>query len=133
MSFYEYHLVGGILHMTLLSIIALLILGLSIKKTIDLFISDGLKPYQLERGLSGIIFLGSFAFFWGIFGQAIAIYEAMSAIEKMGSVSPAMLAGGLKVSLIVPIYGLMIFLVSSIFWYLLRMRCGFLLKNQIPH
>ena len=56
-----------------------------------------------------VFHLGLFGLVLGLLGQAIALYEAMAAIEAMGSVSPALLAGGLRVSLIAPMYGLGIF------------------------
>jgi len=46
----------------------------------------------------------------GIFGQFLGLYQAFSAIEQMGSVSQSMLAGGIKVSSITSIYGLVIFI-----------------------
>ena len=63
-----------------------------------------------------VFHLGLFAFVLGLLGQAIGLYEAMTAIEKMGSVSPSLLAGGLRVSLIAPIYGLMIFAGALLLW-----------------
>lgn len=48
----------------------------------------------------------------GILSQTIGLYQALSAIESIGGeVSPALLAGGLKVSFIAPIFGLIEFLV----------------------
>jgi len=48
----------------------------------------------------------------GIFGQFLGLYQAFSAIEQMGSVSQSMLAGGLKISSITSIYGLVIFILA---------------------
>ena len=50
----------------------------------------------------------------GIFGQLIGLFSAFEAIQQMGSVSPAMLAGGLKVSMITTMYGLVIYLIALI-------------------
>lgn len=63
-----------------------------------------------------VFHLGLFGFVLGLLGQAIGLYEAMTAIEAMGSVSPSLLAGGLRVSLIVPIYGMMIFAGALLCW-----------------
>jgi biopolymer transport protein ExbB/TolQ len=48
----------------------------------------------------------------GVFGQFLGLYQAFSAIEQMGSVSQSMLAGGIKVSSITSIYGLVIFILA---------------------
>ena len=56
------------------------------------------KHAVLRLGLLGLVV--------GLFGLMVSLYEAMIAIEGAGSVSPALLAGGLRVALIVPTYGL---------------------------
>lgn len=58
--------------------------------------------------------VGLFAFVLGIFSQGVGLYQAMSAIEAAGGVSPEMVMGGLKVSMIAPLYGLTIFLVAMV-------------------
>ncbi len=63
-----------------------------------------------------------FALAFGIFGQIIGLFEAFKAIEKMGEVSQALLAGGLKVSSFTTIYGFFIFLLSSLCWFILNRK-----------
>ena len=53
----------------------------------------------------------------GILGQMIGMFDAFKAIEEMGSVSPAMLAGGLKVSVITTIYGMICFVLCYLFYF----------------
>lgn len=55
--------------------------------------------------------LGLFAFVFGLLSQTISLYQMMGAIQQAGGVSPAILAGGLQVSFIVPIFGVLIFAV----------------------
>ena len=57
--------------------------------------------------------LALFAFVFGIFGQVIGLFDAFKGIEMMGEVSQAILAGGLKVSSYVTIYGFIIFLLAK--------------------
>jgi hypothetical protein len=66
----------------------------------------------LEYGKS----IGLFALITGIFGQLIGLYSAFSAIEQAGSVSPAMVYSGLKVSMVTTFYGIFIYLTSLILW-----------------
>ncbi len=123
MSFFELHLTGGLEFMVPLSLMALSIIVLSLRKGYDLFNPSGVSLAGTWQGLDWILYLGSFAFFWGILGHAIGIYAALQAIEAAGNISPAILAGGLKIAMIVPLYGLIILLGASIVWFLLRMRC----------
>ena len=58
---------------------------------------------------------GLLALALGILGQLIGLYSAFIAIEGMGSISTAMLMGGLEVSMITTLYGLIGFIISRIY------------------
>ena len=90
---------------------------------IDLFMMGG----PLFMGILTVVFLlmivagvrnsgekelGLLALAVGFLGQLIGLFGAFEGIEQMGGVSQAMLAGGLKVSSITSIYGLLIYIVS---------------------
>lgn len=81
-----------------------------------------LKSDKSPRDLDLVRSAGLFAAVTGILGQLIGLFQAFQAIEKMGSVSPAMLAGGLKVSCITTLYGLLIYLAAIVIWWVLRLR-----------
>ena len=59
--------------------------------------------------------IGLLALALGILGQLIGLMGAFEGIEAMGGVSQSILVGGLKVSSITSIYGLLIYIVSLIF------------------
>ena len=67
-----------------------------------------------------IVFLGGFSFIFGILGQVIGFYEAAGAIVQAVEISPVLIWGGFKVSLIAPIMGFLIFLTSGILWFILK-------------
>ncbi len=67
-----------------------------------------------------ILFLGSFAFLFGLFYQVTGMIQALNAIEIAGDISMALIAGGLKVSLIAPVYGFVLLLLSYIVWFVNR-------------
>lgn len=67
-----------------------------------------------------ILFFGSFALLLGILGLAIGIIQALDAIQAAGDVSFGLMVGGFKVSMIVPMYGFMLFIVSFIIWFIFR-------------
>lgn len=58
--------------------------------------------------------IGLLALALGILGQLIGLMGAFEGIEAMGGVSQSILVGGLKVSSITSIYGLLIYIVSLI-------------------
>ena len=55
----------------------------------------------------------------GILGQLIGLLMAFQAIEGANDISPAILAGGLKVSMITTLYGIFINLLAILLWFLL--------------
>ncbi len=58
--------------------------------------------------------LGILALTIGILGQLIGLYSAFNAMEQAPDISPEMLAGGLKVSMITTLYGFLIFIISLV-------------------
>ncbi len=82
------------------------------------------KDAEIPHGLSENLVreLGLFALIAGVFGQLIGLYEAFSAIEQMGTVSQSMLIGGLKVSSITTIYGMLICLAAWLLYFLLKIK-----------
>lgn len=68
-----------------------------------------------------VFHLGLFGLVVGMFGHAISLYQMMGAIKAAGSVSPAIVAGGLRVSLVAPVYGLGIFAFATLLWLALHL------------
>ncbi|WP_422360424.1 MotA/TolQ/ExbB proton channel family protein [Reichenbachiella sp.] len=104
---------GGILFMSILTITLSVSLGLSIFHLI--------KKTQEESQLALIKSIGLFALVFGILGQFIGLYGALQHISQVESVSSAMLAGGIRVSSITSIYGMIIFVVSYLMWFILKL------------
>ena len=61
----------------------------------------------------------NFPFDTGILGQLIGLYSAFSAIERAMDISPAIMMGGLKVSMITTLYGILIYLTAILIWFVL--------------
>lgn len=66
--------------------------------------------------------IGLLALTIGILGQTIGLYSAFSAIEAMGEVSQEIMFGGLKVSSITTIYGLIIYVIAILISLLNKSR-----------
>ena len=117
----DYILMGGPF-MWPLVIIAVIILLLFLKKGFDVFVNADPTPAQHRRANNVILQLGIFSFFFGLLGQAIGLIEGFSAIQAAADISPAMVMGGLKVSMITPVFGLITLLGSLIAWSVLKYR-----------
>ncbi len=106
---------GGPLFMTLISLAGLTALGLTVK----IFTDKATGKQSVKYTPGSILVAGSLSFMLGILGQAIGIYQALIAIQAAGDVSPAIIFGGFKVSMIAPMYGLIIFVITLIIWLML--------------
>ena len=110
---------GGPLFMGLITIA--FFAGLAAGVYAYITISKGqLSNEQIAKRIDNVKSLGLLALVIGVLGQMIGLFEAFKAIEQMGSVSPAMLAGGLKVSSITTLWGLTSYAICSIFTLVLR-------------
>ena len=103
---------GGVLFMSVLS---LLLIGVFI-----VAFRSWAKKDSDKKDVDMIKSIGLLAFIMGILGQLIGLFSAFEAIEQMGSVSPAILAAGLKVSMITTIYGSIIFVISLLLWVVIK-------------
>ena len=108
---------GGALFMGSLTIIFIVMLGWSVYHFIQVVMKKEIDLSIAKEKLKHIKTIGTFALVFGILGQLIGLMSAFDAIEQMGGVSPAMLMGGLKVSMIPTFYGILIFLISLLLWF----------------
>ncbi|UAM98716.1 MotA/TolQ/ExbB proton channel family protein [Polaribacter litorisediminis] len=97
---------GGPLFMVPLLILLIVIVILFVK---------GLKD-NLEKTHKLINALALFSFVFGVLGFVIGLLGALEIISAdSGKISSEMMAGGLKVSLLSPTFGMVIFLLGKLF------------------
>lgn len=89
-------------------ILALLIL------VVIIILKNVLRGIDKQTTISILSHLGTFSLAWGIFGLILGMISAFDAIEAMGDISPAIMAGGLKVGLLTPLFGLLVFMISRL-------------------
>lgn len=82
---------------------------------IVLIVKGFLEKINNKKTISLIASLGLFTVAWGFLGQTLGLIGAFDSIEQVGGrMSPALIAGGLKVSLLTPVFGLITFLVARL-------------------
>ena len=79
-----------------------------------LIVKGFLQKGSVEKTISLISSVALFAIVWGFLGQIIGLIGAFDAIESVGDVSPAVLAGGLKIAFLAPVFGMFAFLVGRL-------------------
>jgi len=117
---FKYFFEGGPLFMGMLSIVLLIVLVMTVMAGVSMFTSASDEDRKLSKLPGYIKSLGLFGFVLGMLGQFIGLFEAFDVISNGMTITPALLAGGLKVSSITSIYGMIIFLVSYLSWFALE-------------
>ncbi len=77
---------------------------------------------HLSQSIQWLRHIGTLGLVVGVFGQLLGLYGAFSVIEQVQGISPAMLAGGLKTSMITTFYGLLIYITHLVFSMILRKK-----------
>ena len=113
---------GGPIITVPIALIFLAVVIMAVRSFSGLFSKKDQNPQMYSWGINAILALGFFAFVLGLFGQNLGLIEGMYAVEQMGGVSPAMLAGGLKVAMIAPTMGMSVLLIAGILWFILKSR-----------
>ncbi len=95
---------GGPIFTYTIFIILIVILGLFIKGILDK--GDNKKMIEL------ISSFGWFAVAWGFLGRTFGLIKAFDMVEAAGDLTPKLLAGGLKMALIDPLFGILVFAIA---------------------
>lgn len=106
----------------LLLILSIVVVALAVRGFIQLFArKDAIHP-GTRQGVHAIIFWGAFSALLGILGQCTGIYNALGAIARASEISPAVIMAGLAESFTSTLFGLTIFIVSALLWFILHSR-----------
>jgi hypothetical protein len=115
----QHFIEGGPFFMTLHYIMWILVLFFTIRFLRNYY-SQNRNSKKLEKLNQNIIFIGVFGLLISFFYRTTGIYGALAAIEIAPDISPALLVGGLRVSLIAPLYAFFLFLITTLIWFIFR-------------
>lgn len=114
---FELFYMGGPLFMGILTLIFICMICVSVINGLPVF-RGGIEDLEMAaRKIGYIKSVGLFALVIGILGQLIGLYSAFQAIENAGDISPALVAGGFKVSMVTTLYGFFIYAFSLLIWF----------------
>lgn len=105
--------------MSVLTLIALVMFSVAVVNGVAIFTGKVEDAEKIRHRVSYVKSIGLLALVTGLLGQLIGLYSAFEYIAEAGSVSPGMLAAGLKVSSITSLYGMVIFVIAYLAWFLL--------------
>jgi biopolymer transport protein ExbB/TolQ len=106
--------------MGMLTIVLLVILVIAVINGAHLLSNKSSSNDQRINRLGFIKSLGLFAFVIGMLGQFLGLFQAFDIISSGMEISPAIMAQGVKVSMVTSIYGMIIFLIAYLLWFSLK-------------
>ncbi|WP_323757770.1 MotA/TolQ/ExbB proton channel family protein [Roseivirga sp.] len=118
----ELFFLGSKLFMGIQTIVAVIMIVLSVFSTKNVLANQVNENSQ--RKISLIKEVGLFALIIGILASALDLTSAFQAIEAAGDIHPGVLAGGLKLTFIPTIYGLMIYVLSLLIYFALSAKAN---------
>ena len=118
----EFLATGGPL-MSIILILGIIILLISILATARRIMHQEYSPLD-EKLMLSIKYLGGIAGLAGLFFQTIGLYLAFQAIQAATDISAIVVMKGVFVSFYSTLFGLGVFLVSMIIWYILKVTAG---------
>ena len=107
---------GGPLVMSLILIALLVIIFLIIRA----FMKLKAPTHIFRKSVTLINQLALIALVIGLFAQFIGLIQIFDAFESFGEINPVMFAGGLKVTLLAPLFGGLTFLIGRIASFVLN-------------
>jgi len=115
----DWFIMGGALFMSFLTILLVIVIAVSVYFAILIANGKAKERTNFLHQLKYVKSIGLFTMITGILGQLIGLFMAFTAIESAQDISPAILAGGLKVSMITTLTGTFIYMLSILIWFLL--------------
>ena len=107
---------GGALFMSLILICLLISIYFVVKSILNIKTNIEISKKMLKH----ISDSGSLGLALGVMGAFLGLITAFDALEASGAAEPSILAGGLKVALLSPLFGLFTFSVSKLAILILR-------------
>ena len=90
----------------------------------------GVQMGRLEKGLTWIQLFIAIAPMLGFLGTVVGMIQAFDQIEAAGDISPALVAGGIKVALLTTVFGLIVAMILQIFYNYLVSKIDEIVNNM---
>ncbi|MBI9067487.1 MAG: MotA/TolQ/ExbB proton channel family protein [Salinivirgaceae bacterium] len=118
MSFFQYMFSNPLGFIFLLLILGIFGFGPYLFIRLYFVKSKAIKKMHIDS----MLVLGAIALVYGVLLQIIGMVQALEAVIQAADVSPQLVMQGLKESFMTPILGMVLFIVSIVFWYLNKLK-----------
>ena len=116
LTLFDRFLEGGALFMSLILICLLMSIFFTVKSILKIKTDKEVSKKTLKH----ISDSGTLGLALGVMGAFLGLISAFDVLEASGGAEPAIIAGGLKVALLSPLFGLLTFSVSKLAILVLR-------------
>lgn len=116
LTLFDRFLEGGALFMSLILICLLMSIFFTVKSILKIKTDKEVS----KKILKNISDSGTLGLALGVMGAFLGLISAFDVLEASGGAEPAIIAGGLKVALLSPLFGLLTFSVSKLAILILR-------------
>ena len=79
-----------------------------------LLVKAFLKEDKNQKSILLVKQISLFALVWGFLGQMIGLISAFDSIESFSNICPGVLTGGIKIALLNPVFGMVVFLIARL-------------------
>ena len=107
---------GGPLFMGILTVLLVILVAMAAIFMVLIATGRASQVHHFRHRLTYLKSFGLLTMITGILGQLIGLVLAFGAIERAGDISPALVWGGLKISMYTTLYGIGIYLLSLVLW-----------------
>ncbi len=107
------------------------VIGLALFSAVRLFRPDAMPDLRSKAWLDAILFWGGFASISGLLGTLIGFTIATQSVEAAGEVNVTLMWGGIKVSMLGSLFGVLILAFASLLWFVLQLRWRLLVADEV--
>jgi hypothetical protein len=109
----------------------LVVVGLALFSAVRLFRPGATPDLHSKAWLDAILFWGGFASISGLLATLIGFTIATQSVEAAGEVNVTLMWGGIKVSMLGSLFGVLILAFSSLLWFVLQLRWRLLVADEV--
>ncbi len=109
----------------------LVVVGLALFSAVRLFRPGATPDLHSKAWLDAILFWGGFASIAGLLATLVGFTIATQSVEAAGEVNITLMWGGIKVSMLGSLFGVLILAFASLLWFVLQLRWRLLVADEV--
>ena len=106
------------------------VVGLALWSAFKLFRPSATPDLHSKAWLDAILFWGGFASISGVLATLVGFTIATQSVEAAGEVNVTLMWGGIKVSMLGSLFGVLILAFASLLWFVLQLRWRLLVADE---